>query len=268
MRRSRTASAICAVALVFALGACTGDDDDDDDAATDTTEEATDDTDAPDDAEAGGGAASGETLAAVQEAGEVRCGSRDDLPGFATLDPAGEHVGFDVDFCRAIAAAVLGDATAAVSVDVETDDRFTALQSGEIDVLVRNTTWTAQRDGAEGATFLHTNFYDGQGMMVAADSGITALTDLSGQVVCVAGGTTTEGNVATEFAAPGARAARSAVVRRCGIVASRVPRRPVRRLVVGPQPAHGLALRLSRRTGHARDPARRLLQGTALARGA
>ena len=200
MRRSRTASAICAVALVFALGACTGDDDDDDDAATDTTEEATDDTDAPDDAEAGGGAASGETLAAVQEAGEVRCGSRDDLPGFATLDPAGEHVGFDVDFCRAIAAAVLGDATAAVSVDVETDDRFTALQSGEIDVLVRNTTWTAQRDGVEGATFLHTNFYDGQGMMVAADSGITALTDLSGQVVCVAGGTTTEGNVATEFA--------------------------------------------------------------------
>src|SRR5690606_34280729 len=106
------------------------------------------------------------TLAAVQEAGVVRCGTRDALPGFAVLTPEGDHVGFDADFCRVIAAAVLGDAEAVEFVDVETADRFTALQSGEIDVLVRNTTWTAQRDGAEGATFLQPTYYDGQGMMV------------------------------------------------------------------------------------------------------
>ena len=96
---------------------------------------------------------------------------RDDLAGFAVVDDAGEYVGFDADFCRVIAAAVLGDATKVEFVAVATDARFTALQSGEIDVLVRNTTWTASRDGNEGATFLHPTFYDGQQMMVAADSG-------------------------------------------------------------------------------------------------
>jgi general L-amino acid transport system substrate-binding protein len=133
----------------------------------------------------------------------LRCGVRDDLPGFNSVDESGDHVGFDADFCRVIAAAVLGDATKVEFVDVETDARFTALQSGEIDVLVRNTTWTASRDGVEGATFLHPTFYDGQGMMVAADSGFTSLDDMDGAVVCVAGGTTTEGNVATEFARRG-----------------------------------------------------------------
>ena len=99
-----------------------------------------------------------------------------------------------------IAAAVLGDATKVEIVDLETADRFTALQSGEIDVLVRNTTWTASRDGAEGATFLHPTFYDGQGMMVASDSGFTQLDDMAGAIVCVAQGTTTEGNAAAEAA--------------------------------------------------------------------
>jgi general L-amino acid transport system substrate-binding protein len=129
----------------------------------------------------------------------IRCGVRDDLPGFSSVDEAGEHVGFDSDFCRVIAAAVLGDSTKVEFVDVETDARFTALQSGEIDVLVRNTTWTASRDGTEGATFLHPTFYDGQAMMVATDSGVTSIDDMDGAIVCVAGGTTTEGNVATEF---------------------------------------------------------------------
>jgi general L-amino acid transport system substrate-binding protein len=133
----------------------------------------------------------------------VRCGTRDDLPGFATLDAAGERVGFDSDFCRVIAAAVLGDATKVEFVDLETEARFTALQSGEIDVLVRNTTWTASRDGIEGATFLQPTFYDGQGMMVAADAGYASLDDMDGAVVCVAGGTTSEGNVAAEFARRG-----------------------------------------------------------------
>jgi general L-amino acid transport system substrate-binding protein len=129
----------------------------------------------------------------------VRCGVRDDLPGFSSLDEAGEHVGFDADFCRVIAAAVLGDSTKVEFVDVETDARFTALQSGEIDVLSRNTTWTASRDGTEGATFLHPTFYDGQAMMVAADSGFASIDDMDTAIVCVAGGTTSEGNVATEF---------------------------------------------------------------------
>jgi len=99
-----------------------------------------------------------------------------------------------------IAAAVLGDADAVEHVDLETADRFTALQSGEIDVLVRNTTWTASRDGTEGATFLTTTFYDGQGIMVAADSGFETINDLDGVIVCVAQGTTTEGNAANEAA--------------------------------------------------------------------
>ena len=131
--------------LVFAAG-CTSDDD----PAGDTAGSGAPASDAPAGSTAGseapaGSAApgdtveevqsSGSTLDAVQAAGTFNCGTRDDLPGFATLDPSGEHVGFDSDFCRVIAAAVLGDATAVEMVDVATDDRFTALQSGEIDAL-------------------------------------------------------------------------------------------------------------------------------------
>ncbi len=208
MGRTRTAAAF-AVAAVLVLGACTSDDEGDDDASStteaaaggsDTTAAGGDDDGGDDDGGDDDGGEGGDTLAAVQEAGVVRCGTRDDLPGFATLDASGEYVGFDSDFCRVIAAAVLGDAEAVEMVPVETDDRFTALQSGEIDVLVRNTTWTATRDGTEAATFLQPTFYDGQGMMVSTDSGVTELEGLAGQVICVAGGTTTEGNVATEFA--------------------------------------------------------------------
>ena len=136
----------------------------------------------------------------------VRCGVRDDLPGFATLDASGEYVGFDTDFCRVIAAAVLGDATKVEFVPVATEARFTALQAGEFDVLVRNTSWTAARDGTEGLTFLHPTYYDGQRMMVAADSGFTSIDDMNNTVICVAAGTTTEGNVATEFARRGVTA--------------------------------------------------------------
>jgi general L-amino acid transport system substrate-binding protein len=193
VRRLRTTAALVAALALF-IGACTGDDDD---AAPATTQADTGGDTGTDDDD--GGPPAGQTLSSVQSAGSVRCGTRDDLPGFAVLDPSGEHVGFDSDFCRVIAAAVLGDADAVEMVDLETADRFTALQSGEVDVLVRNTTWTATRDGAEGATFLQPNFYDGQGMMVRADSGISEIADLAGQVVCAAGGTTTEGNVATEF---------------------------------------------------------------------
>lgn len=137
-------------------------------------------------------------LESVISAGSVKCGTRDALPGFAVLDDAGNHVGFDSDFCRVIAAAVLGDASAVEMVDLDTADRFTALQNGSIDVLVRNTTWTATRDGSEAATFLQPTFYDGQGMMVAANSGYSSVSGMKGAVVCVAKGTTTEGNAALE----------------------------------------------------------------------
>ena len=137
----------------------------------------------------------GGRLAEVQERGSVRCGVRDALPGFNFLTPDGEHEGFDSDFCRVIAAAVLGDAGAVDFVDLATADRFTALQSGEIDVLVRNTTFTASRDGKEGANFVFTTLYDGQGLMVPAATGIRNLEDLADANICVAQGTTTELNL-------------------------------------------------------------------------
>ncbi len=202
---------LAVVATCALVGACSGDDDDAEDTgeSVGTTAEATSGTGSAEattapttatDDTAVNVAQTGGRLDAVKAAGVVRCGTRDELPGFAVVDASGEHVGFDSDFCHVIAAAVLGDANAVEMVDLQTADRFTALQSGEIDVLVRNTTWTAQRDGAEGATFLHPTFYDGQGMMVAADSGFSALTDMTGAIVCVSQGTTTEGNAAAEGA--------------------------------------------------------------------
>lgn len=146
-----------------------------------------------------GDTASGDgLLQEVQDNGEIKCGTRDALTGFAVLQADGTQEGFDNDFCRAIAAAVLGDAEAVDFVVLDTNDRFTALQSGEIDVLVRNTTWTASRDGIEGAQFLQPNYYDGQGMMVASDSDFQSVADMDGTTICVASGTTTEGNVANE----------------------------------------------------------------------
>ncbi len=141
-------------------------------------------------------------LALVQERGQLICGINDGLPGFGTVDDAGENVGFDVDFCRAIAAAVLGDPEAIEFRAVGADARSTALQSGEIDVLIRNTTWTVTRDTAWG-TFAPTTFYDGQGMMVRTDAGVETLADLEGATICVQTGTTTELNLADVFEAQG-----------------------------------------------------------------
>lgn len=173
-------------ALLLVLAACTQ-------AATDTTAAGDGATTV-----AGDDGAGGSLLDEVKARGTVRCGTRDSFPGFAVLTEEGDHVGFDSDFCRVIAAAVLGDANAVEHIDLETADRFTALQSGQIDVLPRNTTWTASRDGSEGATFLAVNYYDGQGMMVAADSGFESVADMQDAVICVAKGTTTEGNAASE----------------------------------------------------------------------
>jgi general L-amino acid transport system substrate-binding protein len=146
------------------------------------------------------GAPAGGLLAEVQSRGSLNCGVNDAVPGFGSVDDAGEFAGFDIDFCRAVAAAVLGDAAAVEFIALTAEQRFTALQSGEIDVLIRNTTRTATRDGSEGATFLTTTFYDGQGMMVTADSGFTSIDDMTDTNICVLSGTTTELNLATRMA--------------------------------------------------------------------
>jgi len=145
----------------------------------------------------------GETLAAVQSRGNIICGVNGQLPGFSFLDPEGNFSGFDADFCRALAAAIFGDATKVEFRPTTTQERFTVLQTGEIDALMRNTTWSLVRDTELGLNFAPTTFYDGQGMMVPVDSGITALTDLEGGTICVQKGTTTELNLADVMSTEG-----------------------------------------------------------------
>ena len=131
------------------------------------------------------------------------CGVNGGLPGFSSLDAdTGEVTGFDADFCRAVAAAVLGDPEAVEFRPLNADARGPALQSQEIDVLIRNTTWTVGRD-TDWGLFAPTTFYDGQGMMVRAADGISSLADLEGATICVQTGTTTELNLADVFAAEG-----------------------------------------------------------------
>ena len=141
-------------------------------------------------------------LAQVRERDSLVCGVNDGLPGFGFLDENGENVGFDIDFCRAIAAAVLGDPTKVEFRPLDADGRQPAIQGGEIDVLIRNTTWTVSRDSTWGL-FAPTTFYDGQGMMVREADGITSLEDLAGATICVQTGTTTELNLADVFTARG-----------------------------------------------------------------
>ena len=200
----RTALIAAAVAVTLLAAACGGDDGEtttpapppatEAPAPPDTAAPAPPDTAAPTE-DTVALSQDGGRLADVQARGSIRCGVRDALPGFNFLTPDGEHEGFDADFCRVIAAAVLGDAGAVDFVDLATSDRFTALQSGEIDVLVRNTTFTASRDGKEGANFVFTTLYDGQGLMVPASTGIQSLEDLDDANICVAQGTTTELNL-------------------------------------------------------------------------
>jgi general L-amino acid transport system substrate-binding protein len=149
------------------------------------------------------GGAEGGTLQAVQERGTLNCGVNDAVPGFGFTDEEGNFAGFDIEFCRVIAAAVLGDSEAVEFRPLTAEQRFTALQSGEIDVLVRNTTFTSSRDGTEGADFVTTTFYDGQRMMVRADSEFQSLEDMQNTAICVLSGTTTELNLATRFGAAG-----------------------------------------------------------------
>lgn len=141
--------------------------------------------------------AGGNTLSIVKERGVLNCGVNANVPGFGYLDPdTNEFAGFDIDYCKAIAAAVLGDPDAVEYRPLTGTDRFPVLQAGEIDVLIRNTTWTISRDTSLGFNFAPTTFFDGQGMMVRKDSGITKLADMAGASVCVQQGTTTEKNLA------------------------------------------------------------------------
>lgn len=180
--------------IVLVAAAC-GDDDGDEETEpaettpTETAAPAEDDT-----AEDEGG-----RLAAVIARGSLNCGVNQTLPGFGNVDANGNNVGFDIDFCRVVAAAVLGNADAVNYTPLDAAQRFPTLQSGEIDLLVRNTTWTASRDGNEQANFMFTTFFDGQGFMVHGDSEINSISDMSGASICVLQGTTTLLNLNSVF---------------------------------------------------------------------
>ena len=145
----------------------------------------------------------GATLDAVMYRGAVRCGVSGSLAGFSIPDSQGVMQGLDADICRAVAAAVLGDAEAVEFVPLSATQRFTALQSGEVDVLSRNTTWTLTRDTALGLNFTNVTFYDGQGFMVRTDLGVSSSSELDGAAICVQTGTTTEKNLTDYFRATG-----------------------------------------------------------------
>lgn len=146
------------------------------------------------------GFASAQTLAEVQARGSLNCGVTTGLTGFAAPDANGEWEGFDVSVCRAVAAAVFGDATAVEFVPTTGQTRFTALASGEVDMLARNTTWTFSRDVDLRFEFVGVNYYDGQGFMVPSELGVSSALELDGATVCIQTGTTTELNLADFFA--------------------------------------------------------------------
>jgi len=143
--------------------------------------------------------ADAQTLTMVKTRGALNCGSNTGLAGFGLPDAQGNWTGLDIDFCRAIAAAIFDDPTKVKFVPLTAKDRFTALQSGEVDVLVRNTTWTSSRDTSLGLNFTGVNYYDGQGFMVRKALKVNSALELSDAAVCVQQGTTTELNLADYF---------------------------------------------------------------------
>lgn len=145
-------------------------------------------------------AQAGETMDAIKARGEIRCGVSDGLPGFSYTDEKGVVRGIDADFCRALAAAVFGDANKVKFTPLTAKERFTALQSGEIDVLSRHTTWTMSRDTGMGMVFpAAVVYYDGQGFLVNKKLGVKSAKELDGATVCIQAGTTTELNLADYF---------------------------------------------------------------------
>ncbi len=146
-----------------------------------------------------GSAAAASTLDQVRQRGYVICGSNPGLPGFGLPDDSGHWTGFDIDFCRAVAAAIFDDPSKVKFIPLTAEDRFTALQSGEIDILAHNTTWTISREAGQGLLFTGVNFYDGQGFMVRRKLNISSALELSGASICVQQGTTSELNLADYF---------------------------------------------------------------------
>ncbi len=187
LKRYIIPSALWLMATIFiVIAACGGDDDAD---GTDTPTPDGDGTSTP--GQTGEG-----LLATVLDRGELICGVNESVPGFGFLESDGSFSGFDVDFCHAIAAALFDDADAVQFVPLTAETRLTAVQTGQIDVLIRNTTWTTSRDASSGLSFATTTFYDGQGMMVRAADGFTSVDDLADATICVLQGTTTELNLA------------------------------------------------------------------------
>ncbi len=144
-------------------------------------------------------ALAGPTVDSIKQRGNLRCGVNTGLLGFSAPDSAGRWTGLDADFCRAVAVAILGDASKVQFVPTTAQNRFTILQSGEVDMLSRNTTWTSSRDSTMGSLFAGTLFYDGQGFMVSKKLGVKSATELNGATVCVQPGTTTELNLSDYF---------------------------------------------------------------------
>lgn len=143
--------------------------------------------------------ATASTLETVQERDSVRCGVNAAQPGFSSLDNNDEYQGLDTEVCRAVAAAALGDASKVSFVPLNSVERFTALQAGEVDVLSRTTTWTSSRDTTLGLNFTGVTYYDGQAFMVASDLGVQSAKELDGAAVCTQSGTTSELNLADYF---------------------------------------------------------------------
>ncbi len=187
LRRTRAFPVLALLVVAGLFGAACSDDDDDESSGDDSEE-------------ASGAQADGGTLAAVIDRGTLNCGVNNSVPGFGFETEDGTFEGFDIDYCKALAAAVLGDPEAVEYIPLTPEQRFPSLASGEIDVLMRNTTWTSTRDGAEGAAFVTTTFYDGQAMMVPAASGVTSIDALNGATICLTAGTTTEQNLADRMA--------------------------------------------------------------------
>ena len=148
-----------------------------------------------------GFAHAGATLDGVKKKGFVQCGVSDGLPGFSVPDKDGKILGIDADICRAVAAAVFGDATKVKFSQLNAKERFTALQSGEVDVLSRNTTWTSSRDAGMGMVFAGVTYYDGVGFLVNNKLGVKSAKELDGATICIQAGTTTELNVSDYFRA-------------------------------------------------------------------
>ena len=199
------------------------------------------------------------TLNNVKQKGFLACGSNPALPGFGLPDAQGNWTGFDVDYCRAFAAAIFNDPAKVRFIPLSAKDRFTALQSGEVDVLVRNSTWTMSRDTQLGLDFPAVNYYDGQGFMVRKKLGVSSAKELDGATICTQQGTTTELNLADFFRAQNHQV-RGRRLRDRGRDVQGLRQRPLRRL-------HDRRLGALRRApaglepGRAHRPARDHLEG-------